>query len=100
MNAILLESRPSRLDMVTSSYVPKWGPSIPTQCRKNLIVSSASCKANRRKHCQGVYLKEIVNVLTVTFTLTLSMTNFNFKIEHANISKSNVSNFLVLLSFR
>ena len=34
-----------------------------------------------------VYLRKIVNVLTVTFIRTLSLTYFNLKIEHANISK-------------
>ena len=41
-----------------------------------------------------VYLRKIVNVLTVTSILTLSLTNLNFKIEHANISKGKDSNFI------
>ena len=40
-----------------------------------------------------VYLRKIVNILTVTSILTLSLTNLNFKIEHANISKGKDSNF-------
>ena len=39
-----------------------------------------------------VYLRKIVNVLTVTSILTLSLTNLNFKIENANISKGKDSN--------
>ena len=41
-----------------------------------------------------VYLRKIVNVLTVTSILTLSLTNLNFKIEDANISKGTDSNFI------
>ena len=41
-----------------------------------------------------VYLRKIVNVLTVTSILTPSLTNLNFKIEHANISKGTDSNFI------
>ena len=41
--------RHSRWNMVTSPYVPKWEPSVPTRCRKNLPVSLASRRANRRK---------------------------------------------------
>ena len=41
-----------------------------------------------------VYLRKIVNVLTVTSSLTLSLTNLNFKIEHATISKGKDSNFI------
>ena len=41
-----------------------------------------------------VYLRKIVNVLTVTSILTLSLTNLNFKIEHANISKGKDSNLI------
>ena len=48
-----------------------------------------------------VYLRKLVNVLTVTSSLTLSLTYLNFKIEHANISKGKDSNFIYLeLSFR
>ena len=46
-----------------------------------------------------VYLGKIANVI-LTFSPTLSLTNFNFKIEHANISNGKASNFIVLLSFR
>ena len=41
-----------------------------------------------------VYLRKLVNVLTVTSILTLSLTYLNFKIEHANISKGKDSNFI------
>ena len=40
-----------------------------------------------------VYLRKIVNVLTMTSILTLNLTNLNFKIGHANISKGKDSNF-------
>ena len=40
-----------------------------------------------------------MNVI-LTFIPTLSLTNFNFKIEHTNISKGEASNFIVLLGFR
>ena len=46
-----------------------------------------------------VYLGKIVNVI-LTSIPTLNLTNFNFKIEHANISNGKASNFIVLLSFR
>ena len=46
-----------------------------------------------------IYFRKIVNVI-LTFIPNLSLTNFNFKIEHTNISKGKASNFIVLLGFR
>ena len=49
---------------------------------------TTSCTTNKvMLHWHWVYLRKIVNVLTVTSSLTLSLTNLNFIIEHANISK-------------
>ena len=44
-----------------------------------------------------VYLRKIVNILTVTSILTLSLTNLNFKIEHANISRGRRSHFFIII---
>ena len=54
-----------------------------------------SCTINKvMLYWHWVYLRKIVNILTVTSILTLSLTNLNFKIEHANISKGKDSNFI------
>ena len=47
MNAILLDSRPSWWNMVTSSYVPKWRPSVPTLGRHSVWITTTDSR-NRR----------------------------------------------------
>ena len=59
---------------------------------------TTSCTVNKvMLYWHWVYLRKIVNVLTVTSILTLSLTNLNFKIEHANISRGRRSQFFIII---
>ena len=54
-------------------------------CEKRLLLWNNPFLMKVMLYWHWVYLRKIVNVLTMTFILTLSLTNFNFKIGHANI---------------
>ena len=65
----------------------------------NLLLWNNPFRIKAMLYWHWVYLRKIVNVI-LTFIPTLNLTNFNFKIEHGNISKGKAGNFIVLLSFR
>ena len=95
MNAILLESRRSRWNMVTSPYVPKWRPSVPTRCRKNLLVSLASRKADRRmfyvlNFAMPWYWNNFLNSLSArrNFLSLWKLTYFNVTISRQDLTTS------------